>query len=205
MRSYSRTVVSYDNLYRATRSQISLAASDPLVTSKSAAATYTSDTAYNPDGTVASTTEPAAGGLPAETIQTKYTATGQPTSVYSGTSGYLQSASYSAQGQPQLLSLAVSSATGSKKTDLNFDYEPGTDRLLRSYVTTPQTAPCKPQGLTYTYDDAGNVLKITDEPNRASGPVSSTRPQGASSARTRCWRRANPHRSTGTRTPRTTP
>ncbi|MFF3322717.1 RHS repeat-associated core domain-containing protein [Streptomyces sp. NPDC002889] len=164
-KAYTKSVVTYDNLYRATATQLSLDAKEPLVVAGAAQATYSFGTAYNLDGTVQHTTEPAAAGLPAETIERRYTPTGQPTSVFSGTSGYLQAASYSATGQVQQLTLAVSAATEAKKTYLNNEYEQGTDRLSRSYVTMPQTAPYKPQDLSYTYDQAGNVTKIKDVPN----------------------------------------
>ncbi|WP_405809444.1 RHS repeat-associated core domain-containing protein [Streptomyces sp. NBC_01520] len=164
-KAYTRSVISYDSRYRATETRISLDAEEPLVVSGAAAATYSFATAYNLDGTVKSTTEPAAGGLSGETVETDYTATGQPTAVFSGTSGYLQGATYNAQGQPRQFMLGVSAATDAKKTYLDHEYEQGTDRLSRSYVTTPQSASYKPQDLSYSYDPSGNVTKITDSPN----------------------------------------
>ncbi|MFI6286665.1 polymorphic toxin-type HINT domain-containing protein [Streptomyces sp. NPDC051018] len=163
-KAYTREVLAYDSLYRATRTQLSLAATDPLVTSGAAEPNYTFASAFNLDDTLQYTSEPAAGGLPAETVRYGYTSMGQPTSV-SGASGYLLDASYSVLGQPQQYTMGVSDAAEAKRTYLDNYFEPGTDRLTRSFVTTPQTAPYKPQDLTYTYDDAGNVTRIADKPN----------------------------------------
>ncbi|MFI7360693.1 RHS repeat-associated core domain-containing protein [Streptomyces sp. NPDC050149] len=164
-RAYTKSVVSYDSRYRATATRLSLDAKEPLVTTGAAAATYSFETAYNLDGTVQYTTEPAAGGLPGETLDREYTSTGQTTRLSSGTSGYLQTAAYNALGAPQQFTLGVSAAAEARKTYLNNEYEQGTDRLTRSYVTTPQTAPYKPQDLTYAYNQSGNVTAITDTPN----------------------------------------
>ncbi|WSB02518.1 polymorphic toxin-type HINT domain-containing protein [Streptomyces sp. NBC_01794] len=166
-KAYTKKIVTYDTLYRPTKTQLLLDANEPLVLAGAAQTSYTFEGAFNLDGTVQNSTEPAAGGLPAETIENRYTPTGQPTAVYSGTSGYLQGASYSELGLPQQLTLGVSASAEAKMTYVDNRYEPGTDRLTRSFVTTPQTAPYKPQDLSYVYDDAGNVTKIADTPNAA--------------------------------------
>ncbi|MGV9311617.1 RHS repeat-associated core domain-containing protein [Streptomyces sp. NPDC003691] len=163
-KAYGRKIVAYDALYRATQTQLTLAATDPLVTAGAAATSYSFSTSYDLDGSVGSSTEPAAGGLTSEIVSYRYTPTGQPLGI-SGTSGYLLDATYSAQGQPQQLVLGLSGAADAKKMYIDKRYEPGTDRLTRSFVTTPQTAPYKPQDLSYSYDDAGNVTKLADTPN----------------------------------------
>ncbi|MEW1549440.1 RHS repeat-associated core domain-containing protein [Streptomyces tsukubensis] len=162
--AYGKKIVAYDALYRATQTQVTLAATDDLVIAGAAATSYSFSTSYDLDGSVGSSTEPAAAGLASEIISYRYTPTGQPVGI-SGSSGYLLDATYSAQGQPQQLVLGLSGATEAKKAYIDKRYEPGTDRLTRSFVTTPQTAPFKPQDLSYTYDDAGNVTKIADTPN----------------------------------------
>ncbi|MFE0422020.1 RHS repeat domain-containing protein [Streptomyces sp. NPDC058953] len=163
-KAYGKKIVSYDTLYRPLQTQLTVDATDPLVVAGAAAASYSFSTSYNLDGTIGSATEPAAGGLASEIVSYRYTQTGQPIGV-SGTSDYLLDVSYSAQGQPQQLIFGVSGATEAKKTYIDNRYEQGTDRLIRSFVTTPQTAPYKPQDLSYSYDDAGNVTKIADTPN----------------------------------------
>ncbi|WP_234320602.1 RHS repeat domain-containing protein [Streptomyces sp. NRRL B-1381] len=164
-RAYTKAVTAYDSRYRATASRITLDAGEPLVVSGAAESSYDFETAYNLDGTVQYTNEPAVAGLPAERVAYTYTSTGQTASVSSGASGYLHSAAYDVLGRPQQFTLAVSGAAEARKTYLNNEYDQGTGRVTRSYVTTPQTAPYKPQDLSYTYDQAGNVTRITDTPN----------------------------------------
>ncbi|MDX3314913.1 RHS repeat-associated core domain-containing protein [Streptomyces sp. ME08-AFT2] len=161
-KAYSKAVLAYDAFYRVTKSELRLDANDPLVKAGAARTSYTFESAFNLDGTLQYSTEPAAGGLAQESINYKYTPTGQITDV-SGTAGYLQAASYSSLGQPQQLTLGVSAAAVAKKAYLNNEFEAGTDRITRSYLTT-QTTPYKPQDLSYSYDQAGNVIKVSDTP-----------------------------------------
>ncbi|MFG3295572.1 RHS repeat-associated core domain-containing protein [Streptomyces sp. NPDC048179] len=159
--AYTKQVTAYDNLYRATTTQLVLPAGDSLVTSGAlSTSTLTFSTFYNLDGTQQYTSEPAAGGLSAETINNDYNALGLPTAV-TGSTGYLLGASYSALGQTEQLTLGTSSASGTKKAYITNKYEEGTDRLKESSVTD-QTHSYQLQDLNYTYDDAGNVTAISD-------------------------------------------
>ncbi|MCX4860063.1 RHS repeat-associated core domain-containing protein [Streptomyces canus] len=159
--AYTKQVTAYDSLYRATTTQLVLPAGDSLVKSGAvASSTLSFSTYYNIDGTQQYTSEPAAGGLSAETVNTDYNGLGLPTAV-SGTTGYLLGASYSALGQTEQLTLGTSSASGTKKAYLTNKYQEGTDRLTESMVTD-QTHGYQLQDLNYTYDDAGNVTAITD-------------------------------------------
>ncbi|WP_424535062.1 hypothetical protein ACOZ38_33515 [Sphaerisporangium viridialbum] len=159
-KAYTKKVLAYDGQYRATSTELALDPNDPMVKSGAAQASYTFASTYNLDGTLKSSTEPAAPGLARETVSLTYTPTGQVVGV-TGTSDYLQGASYNAIGQPEQFTLGLSGATTAKKTFLNNTYEEGTDRLTRSFVTT-QSTPAKPQDLTYRYDAAGNVNEIAD-------------------------------------------
>ncbi|MDX3075893.1 RHS repeat-associated core domain-containing protein [Streptomyces sp. MI02-7b] len=158
--AYTRKVTAYDSLYHPTSTQLVLPSSDPLVTSKAVPATLTTTAYYNIDGTQQAYGEPAAGGLPSEQVETKYNGLGLPNSI-SGTSGYLQSVSYSAQAQPQLLTLGTSAAAGTKNAYLTNLYEGGTDRLIQASVVDDVHS-YELQELNYKYDDAGNVTSITD-------------------------------------------
>ncbi|MFG2970699.1 MULTISPECIES: restriction endonuclease fold toxin [unclassified Streptomyces] len=159
--AYTKQVTAYDNLYRATTTQLTLPAADSLVTSGAiSSSTLTFSTNYNLDGTQQYTSEPAAGGLSSETINTDYSSLGLPTAV-TGSTGYLLGASYSALGQTEQLTLGTSSASGTKKAYITNKYEEGTDRLKESAVTD-QTHSYQLQDLNYTYDDAGNVTAISD-------------------------------------------
>ncbi|MFR9799264.1 RHS repeat-associated core domain-containing protein [Streptomyces sp. MS06] len=158
--AYTRKVTAYDSLYRPTTTQLVLPSTDPLVTSGAVTATLTSSTHYNLDGNRQYVSEPAAGGLAAETVNTDYNSVGLPTGV-SGTSDYLLGAAYSATGQVEQLILGTSAAEGTKKAYITNTWEEGTDRLLQAAVTD-QTHGYELQELNYTYDDAGNVTSLTD-------------------------------------------
>ncbi|MFJ4609623.1 RHS repeat-associated core domain-containing protein [Streptomyces griseus] len=155
-KKYKKLVTAYDTLGRATSTDVVLPADDPLVTSGAVTSTLTFGTAYLPDGSVANTKEPGAGGLAAEIVSPKYNATGMVTEL-SGTSTYLLGVTYSAIGQVEQLSLGA----GAKNTYITNKYEPGTGRLMRSHVTD-QTHPYMLQDLNFARDDAGNVLSILD-------------------------------------------
>ncbi|WP_280882461.1 RHS repeat-associated core domain-containing protein [Streptomyces pseudovenezuelae] len=159
--AYTKQVTAYDSLYRANTTQLVLPAGDSLVTSGAVPSrTLSFSTYYNIDGTQQYTSEPAAGGLSAETINNDYNGLGLPTAV-TGTTGYLLGASYSALGQTEQLTLGTSTASGTKKAYITNKYEEGTDRLKESSVTD-QTHSYQLQDLNYTYDDAGNVTAISD-------------------------------------------
>jgi RHS repeat-associated protein len=158
--AYVDAVVSYDSLYRVTESTFSLPTDDTLVTSGAVESKLTFKTDYNVDGSVASTYEPAAGGLDDEYISTTYNDAALPVAV-SGASGYLLGASYSALGQVEQLTLGTSAAAGTKKAYVTNTWEEGTGRLTESHVTTTSHSYML-QDLQYSYDDAGNVLSISD-------------------------------------------
>ncbi|MFC3577721.1 RHS repeat-associated core domain-containing protein [Streptomyces yaanensis] len=161
-KAYTQKVTAYDNLYQVTGSQLILPDgddSDPLVTA-GVPSKLSFTTGYNADGTISQYTSPAVGGLPAETVSYKYDATGHQISS-TGTTGYLQGAGFSPQGDLRQLTLGMDGASSAKKAYLNWDYEAGTRRLTRSYVTDDVHG-YMPQELKFTQDDAGNVTSIFD-------------------------------------------
>ncbi|MEU9473284.1 RHS repeat-associated core domain-containing protein [Streptomyces avermitilis] len=158
-KAYTQEVVSYDSLYQITASQLTLPDGDPLVTAgvpKSLSFT----TGYRLDGTVSQTTQPAAGGLSSEAVEYKYNATGQQLTSQ-GTVGYLKGATYSPQGDLRQLAVALYGSSSGKNAYLNWDYEAGTRRLTRDYVTDDVHS-YMPQELKFAQDDAGNVTSIFD-------------------------------------------
>ncbi|MFH8657881.1 RHS repeat-associated core domain-containing protein [Streptomyces afghaniensis] len=157
--TYTQKVTAYDPLYRAAGSQLLLPEDDPLVAA-GVPKTLSFTNGYNLDGTVSQYDSPAIAGLPAETVSYKYDQTGHQTSS-TGTTGYLQGATFSPQGDLRQLSLGIDPADTSKKAYLNWDYEPGTRRLTRAYVTD-DVHDYMPQELKFTQDDAGNVTSIFD-------------------------------------------
>ncbi|CAG7600366.1 RHS repeat-associated core domain-containing protein [Actinacidiphila bryophytorum] len=159
-KQYTDTVTAYDNLYNVTASTTHLDAADPLVASGAAQQDYSFTAKYNTDGTLAYSGQPAVAGLPAENISYGYTATGNVRTVV-GTSNYVLDTAYSATAQPEQLTLGVSPSPTVKQAYLDNEYEEGTGRLLRSFVTD-DTHAWMPQDLHYTYDDAGDVTKISN-------------------------------------------
>ncbi|MEV7142224.1 RHS repeat-associated core domain-containing protein [Streptomyces tauricus] len=159
-KAYTQKVTTYDALYRATASQLLLPDTEPLVADGSVPKTLSFSTGYNLDGTVSQSSAPAVGGLAAETVSYTYNATGgQLTSK--GTTGYLQNAEFSQEGDLRQLSLGTDGASSAKKAYINWDYETGTRRLTRSLVTDDVHG-YPVQELKYTQDDAGNVTSIFD-------------------------------------------
>jgi RHS repeat-associated protein len=158
-KAYTQKITAYDALYQATGSQLLLPDADPLVTA-GVPKTLSFTTGYNLDGTVGQYASPAIGGLPAETVKYKYNSTGHQISSV-GTTGYLQGAMLSPQGDLRQLTLSKDVTDSAKKAFLNWDYEPGTRRLTRAYVTDDVHG-YMPQELKFTQDDAGNVTSIFD-------------------------------------------
>ncbi|MDN3021615.1 polymorphic toxin-type HINT domain-containing protein [Streptomyces sp. S.PB5] len=172
--AYTQAVTDYDSLERPEATELQLPASDPFVKANPALATLKYETYYNLDSTVKQTKEPAAGGLSAESIDYGYDTLGNLTSV-GGSTGYLLDVDYSALTQPYQLTLGAG-GTGNKNLFVANDFEAGTGRLTRSFVTD-QTHGYMLQDLNYTYDQVGNVTSISDPALLG----------GASSAETQCF------------------
>ncbi|MGW7169382.1 polymorphic toxin-type HINT domain-containing protein [Streptomyces sp. NPDC054884] len=171
--AYTQTVTAYDNLNRATATQLQLPASDPFVKA-GAPSTLAFETYYNINGTLKAVKEPALGGLPSEGMEYRYDPLGHVTSIR-GATGYLRDVDYSPLAQPNLLELGTG-GTDSKSFFVANNFEEGTGRLTRSHVTD-QTHGYMLQDLNYTYDQTGNVTAISDP----------TLLGGASSADTQCF------------------
>ncbi|MFJ6539129.1 RHS repeat-associated core domain-containing protein [Streptomyces sp. NPDC091385] len=159
-KAYTEKVTAYDAMYHATNSQLLLPDAEPLVSGGYVAKTLSFTTGYNIDGTVSQYSAPAAGGLAAETVSYTTNALGQQLTA-KGTTGYLQGAAFSPQGDLRQLTLGMDGTSSAKKAYLNWDYEEGTRRITRSYVTDDVHG-YMPQELKFTQDDAGNVTSIFD-------------------------------------------
>ncbi|MEV7416886.1 polymorphic toxin-type HINT domain-containing protein [Streptomyces sp. NPDC089919] len=158
-KAYRKEVTEYDYLSRPLTTELKLPADDPFVTSGAIKATTSYETNLWEDGTINSTSEPAAGGLPAETISTDYDTHLLPNQL-SGTTGYVQNIGYTALGQIDSMKLSRSGALGVKDVDISNTYEMGTGRLTRSQVADLTHGLL--QNTSYDYDDAGNVKSIFD-------------------------------------------
>ncbi|MFJ9633989.1 polymorphic toxin-type HINT domain-containing protein [Streptomyces sp. NPDC101175] len=154
-KAYISQVGAYDSLYRPTLTRVTI----PSVTGEeSLAGSYTSTTGYNLDGTTQVTSDPAAGGLPSESLTYGYNDLSMPTTL-NGATGYVQKTSYTKLSDISQITLGVSSSDSAKWLQITNTYEDGTRRLQRELVTDDaQTAPV--QDTNYTYDDAGNPTKV---------------------------------------------
>ncbi|MGW6245478.1 polymorphic toxin-type HINT domain-containing protein [Streptomyces roseolus] len=172
--AYTKSVTGYDTLNRPVGSTLQLPANDPFVVA-GAPATLAYTSAYNVDGTLQNSAEPALGGLQAEVVEYGYDTLGNLTSI-GGSTGYLLDVDYSALAQPQQLVMGTANTEEFKKTFVTQTFEEGTGRLTRSHVTD-QTHPYMLQDLNYTFDQAGNVTSIHDPTNLG----------GTSAAETQCF------------------
>ncbi|WP_229848732.1 RHS repeat-associated core domain-containing protein [Streptomyces melanogenes] len=157
-KSYVQRATGYDNLYKVTGNSLTLPDSDPLVAA-GVPKMLAFSTVYNLDGTVKQSGSPAVAGLASEVVSYTYGNLGQRLTS-KGTTGYLQGALYSPLGDLRQLTLGTD-PTAPKRAYLTYDYEDGTRRLAHSYVTDDVHS-YKPQDLTFTQDDAGNVTSIFD-------------------------------------------
>ncbi|MFD5619676.1 RHS repeat-associated core domain-containing protein [Streptomyces yangpuensis] len=159
-RAYTKSVVAYDTLGRPATTRLTLPADEPLVLSGAVGVNTDHTVTYRLDGTPNTTAAPALGGLPAEILQVHYNDFGLPKAL-SGTTGYIENVAYSPLGEVEQFTLTRSSAAGVRKVFIGSTYEDGTRRLLRSTVND-QTHTGIVQDLTYSYDQAGNVLSVFD-------------------------------------------
>ncbi|MEU9400744.1 polymorphic toxin-type HINT domain-containing protein [Streptomyces sp. NPDC048242] len=151
---YKSSVVAYDRLYRPLRTSVVIPASEGT----GLQGTYLSATTYNDSGTVAGVGYPKAGDLAADTVTYTYEdGTLRPVKV-SGPLNLTATTAYSLTGQPLQYSLT---ANGGKSTFETNTYQYGTQRLATSRVDRQDVAGVD-QYNTYSYDEAGNVLSVSD-------------------------------------------
>ncbi|MFJ9710558.1 polymorphic toxin-type HINT domain-containing protein [Streptomyces sp. NPDC101234] len=151
--AYSTKVLAYDRLYRPQRTQVTIPS-----TEGSLAGTYLSTTSYNLSGTVQGVGYPKAGALAADTFTYTYENGTQRPIAVSGPKNLKGSTAYSTTGKPLQY---VFTANGGKETVENNTYQWGTRRLATSEVSR-QDVTGVDQHNTYTYDEAGNVLSVSD-------------------------------------------
>src|SRR5262249_29508660 len=124
------------------------------------AGTYTTGMTYALDGSPASVTLPAAGGLPVESVRTVYDAVGLPFTL-KGSTSYVVDSQYTSYGEPSVYTMSTGSGAA---VQLSYDFEDGTHRLTRARLVR-QTASDRDQAdAHYSYDPAGNVTSIADTP-----------------------------------------
>ncbi|MFG2776914.1 polymorphic toxin-type HINT domain-containing protein [Streptomyces prunicolor] len=150
---YKSSVVAYDRLYRPLRTSVTIPS-----TENGLQGTYLTTTTYNASGTVSGVGYPKAGDLAANTVAYTYEDGTQRPIKVSGPLNLTGTTSYSYTGKPLQY---VMSANGGKTTYENNTYQWGTQRLATSAVGR-QDVTGSDQDNTYTYDEAGNVLSVSD-------------------------------------------
>ncbi|GHJ29711.1 hypothetical protein TPA0910_41440 [Streptomyces hygroscopicus subsp. sporocinereus] len=151
--AYTSKVVAYDRLYRPLRSSVTIPASEGALQG-----TYLSTTSYKLSGLVEGTGYPKAGALSATTVVFTYEdETLRPVAI-DGSQGLKSTVSYSLTGKPLQYEL---SNNGSTKTWATNTYEWGTQRLATARVDRQDIAGVD-QYSTMRYDEAGNVLSLSD-------------------------------------------
>ncbi|MFC5005353.1 polymorphic toxin-type HINT domain-containing protein [Dactylosporangium cerinum] len=157
--TFTTTVTSYDDDYRplSITTDIPSSLNMPWLPSGS----YTTSMEYNADGSTKTLKYPAAGGLPEETLTSTYDNNGNALTL-TGLQTYIAETSYWSFGavHQQIL------GTGNKRVLQTTDVDETTGRLTSSKTETENAA--NPgtwiERLTerYGYDQAGNVLNITE-------------------------------------------
>jgi RHS repeat-associated protein len=156
--AYTTAVAEYDGANRVTRQQVRIASVETGLP-----ATYEIVNTYRPDGELDTSTRPAIGGLPAETLRYQYDAHGLPTTL-AGASTYVSGTTYTEFGEVEQVNLTA----GGKWLRRDFRYELGTRRMARA-DTRRETGPSLVASVSYAYDPAGNITRISDAPDPASG------------------------------------
>ncbi|WP_326555231.1 RHS repeat domain-containing protein [Micromonospora sp. NBC_01813] len=154
--AYTTTVTGYDNGYRPLGTTVAIPAAETGL-----AGTYTTSQTYHDNGAPATTTLPAIGGLPAETLTHGYhTASGLPTTLTTGTDTFVSATSYHYDGTIAQRILG----TGATRVRVSSPVQPATRRLAASQVDTEnQTTPDTwddAATTTYAYDQVGNVTSM---------------------------------------------
>ncbi|MDP4509370.1 RHS repeat-associated core domain-containing protein [Nonomuraea turcica] len=151
---YVSEVIAYDPGGRPTDTKITIPAAEGAL-----AGSYAFSTTYNQDGQIDSTTSPATGGLPAETLTFGYNAVGAPTYLSAGSQIYVNDVIYNQRGQ------AIQRILGQdgKRVWQTSTIDEPTGRTTNFSVVPEFKSEVVDFG--YAHDDAGNVTRIADTPN----------------------------------------
>ncbi|XVV15800.1 polymorphic toxin-type HINT domain-containing protein [Actinoplanes sp. CA-131856] len=151
---YTVAVTGYSTLGKPLGQTVTLPSSEaPLPVS------YTTEFAYTDNNEfLAQQTDPAAGGLPQETISYSRNVLGAPTKT-TGINAYVSSTVYTDFGQPSRVTLGSSA----HEAQVLYTYDDSTlRRTSRSVYRTEGIGPLVDE-TNYTYDDAGNPLSVVNK------------------------------------------
>ncbi|MFC0623016.1 polymorphic toxin-type HINT domain-containing protein [Kribbella deserti] len=148
--AYKTAVTGYDTMYRPKGSSVVI----PAVEGK-LAGSYAESMSYLTDGSINTHQLPVAPGLPAETLEHRYNASGMPYQL-GGYGAYVAGTTYMADGRPVQYDVGPTVGRAAWQT---FTYETGTDRLATWKVNRENLG--GEELFAYTYDNAGNVRSLT--------------------------------------------
>ncbi|MFB6726457.1 phospholipase A2 [Kribbella sp. NPDC056345] len=160
-KSFTTTVQGYNALYQPLQTALTVP-EDGVAGDDRLAATYTTTYKYNVDGSLASETLPAAGGLPKESVFHTYDDYGRALKTYGGMDGlgtveYVQQTDYTSYGEAQRLHLGENG----KRAWLSYYYDDNTRQLSRTIVDAELPKPMQ-SDVNYDYDPAGNITSVAD-------------------------------------------
>jgi RHS repeat-associated protein len=159
--AYTSTITGYDDAYRPLGTTITLPAAEG--SALAVAAGWTTSTTYNVDGSVASTTYPAASGMAAETVTNTYDTNGFQLGATSPLDTYLSGAVYQNWGALNQTTLG----TGTKRVQVTTDQYLDTHRTKTISVGTehPGTPGTYDEQLTqnYNWSNAGTITSIDSQ------------------------------------------
>ncbi|NUR89882.1 MAG: RHS repeat-associated core domain-containing protein, partial [Nonomuraea sp.] len=153
--AYVSAVKGYDAAGRSTGSVVTVPPGEGLL-----AGTYTIGTTYrSATGLVASTSYPAGGGLPAETVRPGYTRLGRLASLDNGSRTYVGGTQYSPYGEVLQTVLGDVGA----RVVRTLDYQDDTRRLARVVDDREKNGPQTMDDTVFTYNPAGDLTSVRDE------------------------------------------
>ncbi|GIG65921.1 RHS repeat-associated core domain-containing protein [Phytomonospora endophytica] len=162
-KEYKTTVDSYDAGYRPLSTTVTIPSGH-----EGLSGAYTFTQTYNGDGSVNTSTFPAAGGLPRETLTHVYDdVLGMPYRLgtdYGDLSGYVIDTTYNRLGMLKRVDQATDTAPTTPSIVQTFEYETDTLRLSQMVVGRQPITPNRLQELNFGYDAAGNIERIADLP-----------------------------------------
>lgn len=153
---YTSEVTGYDTAGRPTGTRVIIPASETGL-----AGTYTTATYYWQDGSTAATLLPGMGGLPAEFLNFAYNDVGSQSWLTSSLTTYVGDVSYNKLGEVTQRVIGFED----KRTSITYEIDEPTGRLVNTSAV-PQLQPAV-MNMAYSYDDAGNLVRIADSPGSA--------------------------------------
>ncbi|WP_141366406.1 RHS repeat-associated core domain-containing protein [Streptomyces sp. 6-11-2] len=152
--AYTTKVTQYDRLYRPVRTSVVIPGQEGGLQG-----TYQTGTSYLPSGLIGGVSYSAAGSLPGGSHSLTYEPeTLRPISLLGD--GFKAETGYSKTGKPLQYTM-YGTAAGAKRVQVTNTYEWGTQRLATSRVDRQDVAGVD-RYHTYRYDQAGNVLSVSD-------------------------------------------